>query len=289
MARAAIIIPHFNDVARLLRCLEALAPQLSEDIELVIVDNSSTDDLHPVTSAFPDLRLVTEPRKGAAEARNRGVEETTAPWLFFLDADCVPADDWVSNAFAACQMGDLVGGEITVFDETPPPRTGAEAFETVFAFQNRSYIETKGFSVTANLVTSRAVFEATGPFDASRSEDLDWCHRATDKGYRLCYAPGLRVGHPSRSDWPALRKKWRRLTHESFGLQKDGLRTRLVWAARALAMPLSVLRHAPVVLRHPGLNSPQERGAALRTLARLRLCRMGWMFQQALRGHVLGR
>ena len=281
---AAIIIPHYNDTIRLLRCLGALVPKLSSDVEVVVVDNASTQSLDEVRATYPQLRIVTETAKGAAMARNRGVVETTAAALFFLDCDCVPAPDWLATALAVAGQADVVGGTITVFDETPAPRSGAEAFEAVFAFDNRDYVERKGFSVTANLLTRRDVFDATGPFVHGLSEDLDWCRRATAKGYRLVHEDRLRVGHPSRSDWAALSRKWRRVTDESFGVNGRGPVRRLVWAARALMMPLSVLAHAPRVLCHPKLNGPGERCRALGTLARLRLTRMAWMLKQAIRG-----
>ena len=85
MADAAIIIPHFNDVTRLTRCLAALLPTVPPGVEVVVVDNGSTESLDPVRAAWPDLRIVTEDRKGAYAARNRGVAETTAQRLFFLD------------------------------------------------------------------------------------------------------------------------------------------------------------------------------------------------------------
>lgn len=286
MPDAAIIIPHYNDVTRLTRCLEALLPQLSDRTELVVVDNASTDDLAGVKNSFPAARFVTEPLKGAAAARNRGVVETSAPLIFFIDADCVPEPDWVQNAFAVSDTGDLVGGAVTVFDETPSPRAGAEAFETVFAFNNQGYIENKGFSVTANLLTRRDVFEDVGPLDGSLSEDVEWCQRAVSKGYRLVYADALRVSHPSRSDWTALAKKWRRMTHEGFGVNGTDFKGRLSWAGKALMMPLSAVAHVPKVLRHQGLRDSQERLAALGTLFRLRLQRMIWMLQQAVMGHL---
>lgn len=285
MAEAAIIIPHYNDTDRLIRCLDALGPQLADDVELVVVDNASTKPLDPVLSRFPDLRIVTEPRKGAAHARNRGVGETTAPTLLFTDSDCLPAVDWVAVArkTLARNTADLVGGRVSVFDETAPPRTGAQAFEAAFAFDNRAYIAAKGFSVTANLVTHRDVFLATGPFVHGISEDLDWCRRATAKGFRLAYDGDLRVGHPSRNDWPALRRKWQRVTEELFGVNGRSPARRLAWAARALTMPVSILAHTPRVLRHPDLTGG-ERLRALATLVRLRLLRMVWMLGQALRG-----
>lgn len=282
----AIIIPHYNDVARLLRCLDALMPQVSLQIEVIVVDNASTDALDPVRSAYPNLRIVTEILKGAARARNRGVEETTAHRLFFLDCDCVPAPDWLATAFAVAERAEVVGGTVTVFDETPPPRTGAQAFETVFAFDNRGYIETKGFSVTANLLTTRDVFNAVGPFSAGLSEDLDWCRRATAKGFALVHEDSLRVAHPTRSDWPALERKWRRLTIEAWGLKGGGSAARLGWGLRALLMPLSAVAHMPRVVRAASLNGFAERGRAMGTLARLRMARCGWMLRQAAGGRI---
>lgn len=284
MAEAAVIIPHYNDVERLGRCLAALLPTVPAGVEVVVVDNGSTQSLDPVRAAHPALRIVAEPQKGAACARNRGVAETTAPQLFFLDCDCVPEPDWLTVACQLADRADLVGGTVTVFDETPAPRTGAQAFEAVFAFDNRAYIEEKGFSVTANLLTRRDVFAAVGPFTAGLSEDLDWCHRARALGYTLVHAPELRVAHPSRGDWPALRRKWHRLTAEAFGVNGPGMAARLRWALKALAMPASILAHVPKVLANPALRGARERGAALATLARLRLTRMGWMLRQAAGG-----
>lgn len=281
---AAVIIPHYNDGARLARCLAALMPTVPASVEVVVVDNGSTEPPEAACAAHPGLRFVTETRKGAAMARNRGVSETTAPLIFFLDCDCVPAPDWLETAFRVAGRGDIVGGQVTVFDETPPPRSGAEAFETVFAFDTRAYIERDGFSVTANLVTSRAVFEAVGPLIPGLSEDIEWCRRATGKGFSLVHAPELRVAHPTRADWPALHRKWRRLTQELFGLNGTGPAARAKWGLKALAMPLSIPANAPKVLAHPGLNGTGERLAALGMLVRLRLLRAVWMLRQALTG-----
>lgn len=282
MPEAAVIVPHYNDVARLSRCLSALMPQVTPEVEVVVVDNASTESLEPVRAAHPDLRIVVEPRKGAAMARNRGVAETTAPVIVFLDCDCVPATDWLAVARRVAGRADIVGGTITLFDETPGPRSGAEAFETVFAFDNRGYIETKGFSVTANLVTSRAVWDKVGELRPGLSEDLEWCRRAGGLGYRLVHADELRVAHPTRSDWPALERKWRRMTAEMWELRPTrSPRARAAWALRGLGMVPSIGVHAVKVMTSPRLSGVAERRAALATLARLRLRRCGWMLGQA--------
>lgn len=284
MFDAAIIIPHYNDAERLHRCLEALWPQLRPEVELIVIDNASSDDLSSLQTNWPDLRIVLEPQKGAASARNRGVAETTAARLFFLDCDCVPAVDWLDCALTFADRGDIIGGAVSVFDETPAPRSGAEAFETVFAFHNRRYVEEENFSVTANLLTRRDVFEATGPFVTGVSEDLDWCHRAVAMGFSLRYEDQLRVAHPSRRDWPALERKWRRMTEEKFGVNGQDLGDRAKWALLALLMPFSILAHLPRVLKHPDLRDGAERSAALQTLTKLRFKRMSWMLRQAIVG-----
>lgn len=301
MARAAIIIPHYNDVTRLGRCLTALfasatasgaddsqAPDAGpypvgiEDVEIVVVDNASTESLDQVIADHPDVRFIVELQKGAAAARNRGVAETTAPLIWFLNSDCLPASDWLATAGRVAGQADLVGGAIDVFDETPPPRSGAEAFEAVFGFDYRRYIDRYGFAVTANLLTRRDVFEVVGPFVSGRSEDVDWCWRARAAGYTLVCSEALRVGHPSRPDWPALRRKWMRMVREGFVLNGKSPKRRFFWIAKACAMPFSILRHAPRLFRSPALETPRERWAGLRTLVRLRLLRMIWMLRQSV-------
>ncbi len=277
----AIIIPHFNDVVRLERCLSALMKNDLSGCEILVVDNGSLQPLTEIQVKFPSVRFVIEQEKGAAAARNRGVQETRAPCLMFIDADCIPQTDWVTVGREAADKADLIGGRVTVFDETPPPRSGAEAFETVFAFDFRQYIEVQGFSGTGNLITRRDVFEDVGPFRGGVSEDRDWSFRATAKGYRLIYQDRLRVGHPSRQDWPALRNKWRRITQEMFGQTGGGGAARLKWALKGLMMPLSILVHLPKVWRSPALGSAGDRWRAAGTLIRLRLLRMVWMLRQA--------
>ena len=140
----AVIIPHYNDLLRLERCLRALMENDITNTEIVVVDNASPISLDDIGRAFPNVRFIIETQKGAAHARNRGIAETTAQRLFFIDADCVPAPDWLTVGRAIADQADLIGGRVDVFDETPPPRSGAEAFEAVFAFNFRRYIEVQG-------------------------------------------------------------------------------------------------------------------------------------------------
>lgn len=294
----AVIVPHFDDVARLETCLKALLPQLPDEpvtdkrapdepvpggrVEVLVVDNGTPGGLGDLPESFPQVRFTNEPEKGAACARNRGVAETGASNLLFLDADCVPAQGWLARALELAGEDRVVGGRVDTFDETPPPRSGAEAFEEVFAFRMQMYIEKKGFSGTGNLLTTRRVFEAAGPMVPGLSEDMDWCFRASAAGYALTYDDTLAVGHPTRQDWPALKRKWRRTTDEGFYLNGTGFAARLRWAVRAFAVLVSFFLHLPVILTTPKLRNGLERWRAAGTLIRLRIQRCIWMLRQAL-------
>ena len=286
----AVIIPHYNDVTRLKLCLTELMKNDIAGAEILVVDNNSPNPPpDQLRAMFPAVRFLSEPEKGAGPARNHGVAESRAPVLAFIDADCVPAHDWLSIARRVAPQADLIGGRVDVFDETPPPRSGAEAFEKVFAFNFRHYIEVQGISGAGNLVTTRAVFDDVGPFRTQVSEDSDWTRRAVTKGYSLIYADDLVASHPSRSDWAALRRKWRRLMQESFALEistRPAPQVRLRWALKALAMPLSALVHLPKILLSPKLDGFGERLRGITTLIRLRLQRMIWMLRQAMGGTI---
>lgn len=279
---ASVIIPHYNDVDRLKKCLDALAPQVAgRDVEIVVGDNASTQDLSAIRAAFPEVRFVHEADPGAAAARNRAVAESRGEWLFFTDADCVPASDWVETALGLRQADTTIGGRVDVFDETPPPRSGAEAFETVFAFPQEDYITRKNYSVTANMLISRAMFDRVGPFDGSRVEDMDWGQRAHAMGFAIRYVPALAVSHPTRQDWPALLKKWRRISAENYFAHGTSPAKRLIWGLRSVALIGSIPVHGVRILRESRLGGAEKR-AALGVLVRLRMLRVGWTLRQAL-------
>lgn len=279
-ARAVVIIPHYNDTTRLRLCLETLLPQVNDPpVDIVVVDNASTVDLGPVKADFPTVTFLQQPEKGAGPARNLGVASTTPARIFFTDSDCVPDTNWVAVALAQGPEDKITGGPVRTFDETPRPRSGAQAFETVFAFPFEDYVKRQKFTGTGNMITTRAVFEATGPFRGGVFEDKDWCLRAGSLGYNVHYAPDLLVWHPTRSDFAGLRRKWQSNVRVSFVRNGNGFVDRLRWGMRAVAVAGSAFLHLPKVFRHPAL-SRDERLPAARTLLQLRLLRAGWMLRQ---------
>ena len=268
-----------------MRCLAALVPQASSDVEIIVADNNSDADLGKVRATFPDVTIVVQPEKGAGLARNRGVEESRGAILMFIDADCVPAPDWIARGRSIVKPDTVIGGRVDVFHETEPPLTGAQAFEAVFAFKMKRYLTEKSFLGAGNLTLPKEAFLRTGGFRAAVSEDVEWSRRALEANVDLEFDESLAVGHQSRNDWDALQRKWRRLTTETFLLSIDSPIKRAEWFVLALAMPASAIWHTPRIFRRTDL-SWRERAAATVTLFRLRGIRMLWMMRQSLTGEA---
>jgi len=284
----SVVVPHYNDLHGLDQCLSALARQTlaHSDYEVIVADNMSPMGAEVVEALIAGrARLVIAVEKGAGPARNAGAAVACGEILAFTDADCVPDANWLAEGVAALARHDCVGGSMRVSVDTDGPLSGAQAFERVFAFNNRDYVERKGFTVTANLFCAKSTFERVGPFKTEVSEDREWCERARGMGFQLGYAPLAGVCHPARRDWPALVAKWRRIQAESFALTVARPGGTWLWLLQTWALPLSILAHAPRVLASPMLSGAGDRARAIGTLIRLRLWRFWEAHRLLLKGH----
>jgi glycosyltransferase involved in cell wall biosynthesis len=275
----SIIIPHYNDLDGLRLCHARLMAQSwpRSGFEIVVADNNSRCGLAAVQEAAPTARVVPAPIQGAGPARNAGVAASRGAILAFTDSDCVPEPDWLREGLAGLSRFDFVGGQVLTLARDPARPNPVEAFEIVFNFNFRRYIEKVGFTGTGNLFVPRAVFDRVGPFGAGMSEDMEWCFRARSRGFRIGYAERAVVGHPARQTWAELRGRWVRMISEHYGLALMRPGGRLTFALKALAMPLSVLPHAVKVLASDRLPNARARLEAIGVLARLRLWRTGRM------------
>src|SRR5712691_1460257 len=75
----------------------------SEDYEVIMVDNNSTDSSLRIAQQFPHVKILGEEKPGAYAARNRGLAEATGALIAFTDADCVPEENWLGNIAIALQ------------------------------------------------------------------------------------------------------------------------------------------------------------------------------------------
>ncbi len=277
LPRVSVIVPHYRDFARLHLCLESLGRQSYPAglTEIIVADNNSPEGVAAVAAAVAGrAAVVVVTEKGAGPARNGGAAAATGEVLAFIDSDCIAEPEWVAEGVRALASYDFIGGRMKVLVGDMARMTPAEAFERVFAFDNEDYITNKSFTVSANLMCPRSLFESVGGFRTTVSEDVEWAHRAIGLGYRLGYASRAVVGHPARRTWSELIAKWRRMTAESYALITERRGGRALWLLRSLVLPASAVAHTPKVLASGELQRLDQRTAAIGILFRLRLWRM---------------
>lgn len=206
--KVSVIIPVFNDVQRLSRCLDALEKQTypKDSYEVVVVDNASTVDIRTPVSNYSQACYEYEPKAGSYAARNKGLSVAGGEVIAFTDSDCVPAPDWIEQGVDFLRSHPecgLAGGAIELFYRDPGRMTGVEIYESIAGFPQRQYIENDHFGATANVFTYRQVIDAVGPFNDNLKSggDADWGKRVARSGYQLLYADGVKVAHPARSTY----------------------------------------------------------------------------------------
>ena len=91
MPRISVVVPIYNVERYLEPCLESIATQTFEDLEVVMVDDGSTDGSAAIAEAFaardPRFRLLAQPNAGLSAARNTGIDAAAGEFLAFVDSD----------------------------------------------------------------------------------------------------------------------------------------------------------------------------------------------------------
>jgi glycosyltransferase involved in cell wall biosynthesis len=104
MVKVSVIMPHYEDLDGLRKCLAALDAQTypRHDFEIVVGDNGSPSGPDNVANVIAGrARLVTIGERGAGPARNGAVAASSGEILAFTDSDCVPEPQWLSAGLAA--------------------------------------------------------------------------------------------------------------------------------------------------------------------------------------------
>ena len=92
MSRVSIIVPVFNTGKKIEKCLESLINQTEKDIEIVIINDGSTDDSEQIIKKYVEkygeyIKYYSKKNEGVAKTRNFGIEKATSEYVFFVDSD----------------------------------------------------------------------------------------------------------------------------------------------------------------------------------------------------------
>src|SRR4051794_7006368 len=95
MARVSVVVPMYNVERYLLACLNSIAGQTFADLEVILVDDGSTDATAELAQGYvdrdPRFALIRQPNGGLGNARNTGTDHASGEYLAFVDSDDVLA------------------------------------------------------------------------------------------------------------------------------------------------------------------------------------------------------
>jgi GT2 family glycosyltransferase len=205
----SIILPVYNEGARLGQTLAAIRETTLASYEVIVVNDGSTDcccdSLRAAPPPFENLVLVDLPRRGGvAHARNLGAGQARAPVLVAMDAHCLPRPGWLEKlleelhkpgvGIVAPRISSLESPAAVTFGLTIRDRElGVE-----WLHQRANDPYPVPLAGCACMAMTRAFFEAVGCFDAMRSygmEDVELCIRAWLLGYSVIMVPDAEVAH----------------------------------------------------------------------------------------------
>lgn len=114
----SIVIPVFNEQRYLADCLASIKQQTQKPLEVIVVDNNSTDGSLKIAKQF-NATIVIEPKQGRSYSRNRGFNAAKGAIIGRIDADTRLPKDWVKNVtkhFSADPKLEGLGGPAQIYD-----------------------------------------------------------------------------------------------------------------------------------------------------------------------------
>lgn len=177
-------------------CLQAIARQTVMPLEVIVVDNNSTDATAAIAARWPFVRLLRESQQGVVHARNRGFAAARGDIIARIDADTIITADWVAtlqSLFAENNL-DVVTGLIT-YREIALARTVGR----LDLFWRRRMARLLGDEVAvqgANMALRREVWQTIANqtcHQAGMHEDFDIAIHANQAGYRVRFVEKLRA------------------------------------------------------------------------------------------------
>ncbi len=192
----SVIVPVFNCERFLREALESIRAQDHRALEIIVVDDGSTDGSAAVAQAFPGVTLITQENRGVATARNAGLAVAHGELIAWLDAD----DLWLPGKLSVeiAHLATNPATSITLCHQRMFSNPGDPVPPWVQTPRAEKWMT---YSLYAS-VMRREVFELVGDFNPSLrvGEDFDWYLRAREAGARLDLLDDVLVCHRVRPD-----------------------------------------------------------------------------------------
>lgn len=199
--RISIVIPVYNEADQLGACLEAIANQTIKPLEVLVVDNNSTDATAGVAGSYDFVTLLREPRQGVVHARTRGFDAARGDIIARIDADTILSTDWLATLKTVFTNPDVdaVSGVAQYYNVAVAPIFNAVDlfFRRRLSWQLRDRVYLWG----ANMALRKSAWEKTRPIlcqRANQHEDYDIAIHLQEADGKVVFDERLRASVSSR-------------------------------------------------------------------------------------------
>lgn len=212
MSEITIIIPNYNGIEFIEKCLISLENQTFEDIDVIVVDNGSTDGSREIVEdRFPEVTCIALPvNTGFCGAVNTGIIESDSPYILLLNNDTEAAPEFTQNLYQAIQedknIFSVCGKMVQYHHRNYLDDTGNYYCALGWAFARGKNRPVTRYNKTTPVFAScagaaiyrRDILDQIGYFDENHFaylEDIDIAYRARIWGFRNIYTPDAVVYH----------------------------------------------------------------------------------------------
>jgi glycosyltransferase involved in cell wall biosynthesis len=207
----SIVIPAYNAANLIRLVLDACLAQDYADVEVIVVDDGSTDDTGSIVQQYP-VKYVFQENSGPAAARNAGWRQAKGEIVCFTDSDCLPAKDWVSRLIERYEADDIAGVGGTYDIANSDSLLAVCVHEEIVQRHLRMppYVNYLGsFNASYRWRVLRDVKGFDESYRMASGEDNDLAYKVIAMGYRLAFTREAKVAHhhPTRL-WRYLRTQF---------------------------------------------------------------------------------
>jgi glycosyltransferase involved in cell wall biosynthesis len=192
--KLSFVIPAYNEEAYVGKCLDSIVKESrgKEDrIEIIVVNNASTDRTREIAAAYGQVKVVDEARKGIVFARSAGFSASSGEIIANVDADTILTPGWIDRTFAEFERDkDLIclSGPFIYYDMPRMARWLVHIFYYITYFiyiLNRFILHVGSVVQGGNFIVRRSALEKIGGYDTNiifYGEDTDIARRMSKIG-----------------------------------------------------------------------------------------------------------